>query len=227
MGDHPAPAPAPAPEKWVAALSSKSLYDRTTALSNLLQITQESTGTNFATQAALPENRLCSVEYPSFFLSLTVFVFLEEEDKHLSPILKVENAVELLATSMDSTDPEESGLGLTVATNLAAGEPNGAMLFEDGRLFKHALAVLARTDKETKSAHEQQLRDIAMLCLSNFSVNPLHTTRMAEQGALPPIIKSFITANTGLERHHAVKALCYISQDGTIENVPFEMTFPV
>lgn len=129
--------------------------------------------------------------------------------------MKAENAVELLCKTLESVDAEERGLGLTVCTNLAAGEPNSAMLFDDGRLFKHVMSLLELTDKEGKTGHEQQLRDIAMLCLSNFSVNPMNTTRMVEHGALGPIIKAFATCNPGMERHHAVKALCYISQDGT------------
>jgi len=107
-------------------------------------------------------------------------------------------------------------LALTVATNLCAGELNGARFFEDGRLFKHVLQLISRTENPNRIPSEQQLRDISMLCLSNFSVNPSNTTRMVEKGALSHILKSFQTAPAGMERHHAVKALSYISQDGTI-----------
>lgn len=117
--------------------------------------------------------------------------------------------------TLDSQDTEEFGLGLTTCVNLCAGEQNGSVFFEDGRLLKHVLQVLERTDKEERSATEQQIRDISMLCLSNFSVNSLNTTRMVERGALYHIIKTFRIAPQGLERHHAMKALSFISSDGT------------
>lgn len=114
---------------------------------------------------------------------------------------------------LESEEGEEKGLALTTVTNLSAGEKNGSILFEDGRLFKQAMKALEATEG-TKKAQEQQIRDIAMLCLSNFSVNPSHTTRMVEQGVLVPVIKSVKMSPVGMERHHAVKTLSYISQDG-------------
>jgi hypothetical protein len=147
---------------------------------------------------------------------------IEEEDKTLSPILSAPNAVSLLMKSLESSDLEERGLALTVATNLSAGEVNGSALFEDGRMFKHALEILNSTEG-SKSAGDQQLRDISMLSLSNFSVNPSNTTRMVELGSLVPIIKSFMIAPSGMERHHAVKALSYISQDGMFQTRVFNL----
>lgn len=140
---------------------------------------------------------------------------IEEEDKHLSPILRINGAMDVLLKSLDSKDQEEFGLALTTCTNLCAGEQNGGAFFEDGRLFKHSLQVLTSSDKAERTTQEQQMRDIAMLCLSNFSVNSMNTTRMVEHGALPHIVKSFKEAPKGLERHHAVKALSYLSSDGT------------
>lgn len=140
----------------------------------------------------------------------------EEEDKHLSPILRINGAMDVLLKSLESKDAEESGLALTTCTNLCAGEQNGGAFFEDGRLFKHALHVLTTTDKADRTTTDQQVRDIAMLCLSNFSVNSMNTTRMVEHGALSHIVKSFKEAPKGLERHHAVKALSYLSSDGTL-----------
>jgi hypothetical protein len=130
-------------------------------------------------------------------------------------------ALALLGKTLNSDDQEEMALGLTVCTNLSAGEINGSMFFEDGRLLKHVLEILEFTDKPKKDAKEQQLRDIAMLALSNFSVNPSLTTRMVDQGALPHILKSFKNADVGMERHHTVKALCYISQDGSYSSPSF------
>lgn len=166
----------------VARLSSKSHYDRTTALAALLKMTQDST---------------------------------EEEDKQLSPILEVSGSVDAIMKCLESEEGEEKGLALTTVTNLSAGEKNGSILFEDGRLFKQAMKALEATEG-TKKAQEQQIRDIAMLCLSNFSVNPSHTTRMVEQGVLVPVIKSVKMSPVGMERHHAVKTLSYISQDAIV-----------
>ena len=137
----------------------------------------------------------------------------EEDDKKLSPILEVSGALDALANCLHAGDGEEKGLALTVVTNLSAGEMNGGVFFDDGRLFKHVMKILEETEGQINPTL-QQLRDISMLCLSNFAVNPSNTTRMVEQGALVPIIKSFAIAPVGMERHHAVKALCYISQDG-------------
>lgn len=132
----------------------------------------------------------------------------------MSPILGVSGALDGLCKLLEASDAEEFGLVLTTCTNLCAGEVNGSMFFEDGRLFKRVMRVLEETDKENRSANEQQMRDIAMLCLSNFSVNPSNTTRMVEKGALAQIVKSVHLAPRGLERRHAVKALSYVSQDG-------------
>lgn len=140
----------------------------------------------------------------------------EEEDKVISPMLRKAGSIDLFMKSLEADDGEESGLALTVLTNLCAGESNGSILFDDGRLFKYILKTL--TSISTPNKREQQLRNICMLCLSNFAVNPSNTTRMVENGALPPIIKSFKDSPADLERYHAVKALSYISQDAIVRD---------
>lgn len=143
------------------------------------------------------------------------FIATDEEDKHISPIMRVNGALDVLLKCLETKDAEEFGLALTTCTNLCAGEQNGSIFFEDGRMLKHALDVLTSTDKSERTTNEQQIRDISMLCLSNFSVNSMNTTRMSERGVLPHVIKAFKDAPQGLERHHAVKALAYLSSDGT------------